>query len=93
MTSKQVAHSTVDSKLKECGYCKEKAEWRFKNGWGALACAGWFAGQCAGEPLDMAQPIMPTKGPRKRSLDKEDNYNEWVKKRLREFWPLGSSTC
>ena len=31
------------SEVKACGHCKEKAEWRFKTGWGALACADWFA--------------------------------------------------
>ncbi|MEO7864018.1 MAG: hypothetical protein ABIU05_27020 [Nitrospirales bacterium] len=30
--------------MNACEHCKEKAEWRFKDGWGALACADWFTG-------------------------------------------------
>ena len=40
-----------------CWHCKENAEWRFKDGWGALACADWFEGKCAGEPLDVSPPL------------------------------------
>jgi hypothetical protein len=29
--------------MKPCPGCQEKAEWRYKDGWGILACAGWFA--------------------------------------------------
>jgi hypothetical protein len=28
--------------MKPCPACQQKAEWRYKEGWGALACADWF---------------------------------------------------
>lgn len=42
--------------LRACLHCKEKAEWRFKDGWGVLACAEWFTGKCEGQPLDVHPP-------------------------------------
>ena len=88
MTSKQAAYSTAHSPMKECGYCKEKAEWRFENGWGALACADWFAGKCAGQPLDVAPPFVGDFRPRWDGFGEDERYNNWVKTRLREVWPL-----
>ena len=73
--------------MKACGHCKEKAEWRFKDGWGVLACADLFAGKCAGEPLDVTPPTVGA-CPRRRGFDEDENYNNWVKTRLREVWPL-----
>ena len=77
--------------MKVCGYCKELAEWRYKNGWGVLACAEWFAGKCQGDPLDVAPPSVTDTRPRGRGLDEDDKYNKWVKTRIRELWPLECS--
>ncbi len=74
--------------MNACGHCKGKAEWRFKDGWEALACAYWFAGKCSGQPLDVAPPSVGAKRPRGRGFDEEENYNTWAKRRLREIWPL-----
>ena len=71
-----------------CGHCKETAEWRFKDGWGALACADWFAGKCAGQPLDVAPPSVGDFRSRGRGVNEDENYNNWVKTRLREVGPL-----
>lgn len=71
-----------------CGHCKETAEWRFKDGWGALACADWFAEKCAGQPLDVAPPSVGDFRSRGRGFNEDENYNNWVKTRLREVWPL-----
>ena len=32
------------SKVKACRQCQQEAEWRYKDGWGVLACADWFSG-------------------------------------------------
>jgi hypothetical protein len=42
--------------MRPCSVCKQQAEWRYKEGWGALACADWFAGTCEGDPLEIAPP-------------------------------------
>jgi hypothetical protein len=71
--------------MKACRQCEQQAEWRFKDGWGVLACADWFSGTCEGEPLDVAVPLEGTlKG---RGLDEDERYNHWVRTRLREVWP------
>jgi hypothetical protein len=72
-----------------CGHDKEKAEWRrYKDGWGFLACAEWFTGTCEGDPLDVAPPSVGDMRPMGRGLDEDARYNEWLKTRLREVWPL-----
>ena len=78
--------------MKACLHCKEKAEWRYKDGWGVLACAEWFTGKCEGEPLDVSPPTVGDLRPRGRGLDEDENYNKWVKTRVREVWPLEPST-
>jgi hypothetical protein len=47
---------TRGARLKPCHQCKQKAEWRYKEGWGVLACADWFIGKCEGQPLEVAPP-------------------------------------
>lgn len=74
--------------MKACRQCKEKAEWRYKDGWGVLACAEWFTGKCEGQPLDVAPPSVGVMHPRGRGLDEDENYSKWVNTRLRELWPL-----
>lgn len=91
MTSKQAADVTVNAAMKECGHCKEKAEWRFKDGWGALACAEWFAGRCTGQPLDVAPPSVGGFRPQGGSFDADEDHPNWVKARLRAVWPLERS--
>jgi hypothetical protein len=73
--------------MKACGHCKERAERRFKDGWGVLACADWFSGTCEGEPLDVSPP--DSEG---RDLDEDEQRSHWVKMRLREVWPMKVST-
>lgn len=81
----------ADFAMNACWHCKENAEWRFKDGWGALACADWFEGKCAGEPLDVSPPLGNVYG-KGRSLDEGEDYNNWVKARLREVWPVERPT-
>ena len=77
--------------MKACVHCKEKAEWRYKKGWGVLACAEWFTGKCEGLPLDVAPPWMGAVRPKGRGFDEDEQYNHWVKTRIREVWPLKPS--
>ena len=70
--------------MKPCAHCKQLAEWRYKDGWGVLACADWFTGKCEGEPLDVSAPSG-------RDVDENETYRNWVKVRLRELWPLEPS--
>ncbi len=44
MTSKQAVDVTENAPMKECGQCKEKAEWRFKDGWGSPGVRGMVCG-------------------------------------------------
>jgi hypothetical protein len=74
--------------MKACGHCEERAEWRFKDGWGVLACAEWFTGKCEAEPLDVTPPSKGNLRPKGRGLDEDEKYNNWVKTRMREIWPL-----
>ena len=74
--------------MKACGHCQKEAEWRYKDGWGVLACAEWFNGKCEGQPLDVAPPSVGNMRPMGRGLDEDENHNNWVKTRLREVGPL-----
>ena len=74
--------------MKACSHCQQQAEWRYKDGWGVLACADWFTGKCEGLPLDVAPPSVVDTRPRGRGFNEEENFNTWVKTRLRELWPL-----
>jgi len=70
-----------------CLVCKQEAEWKYKNGWGILACAGWFAGSCDGHPLGV---IFPSVGDVRRPGDVADvnaTYADWLTKRIRALWP------
>ena len=60
---------------------------------GASSCAEWFTGKCEGEPLDVAPPWVGDLRPKGRGVDEDEKYNNWVKTRLREVWPLEVSTC
>ena len=74
--------------MKACGHCKQEAEWRYKDGWGVLACAEWFTGKCEGLPLDITPPSVGNTRERGQSSVDDVNVYEWMKKRIRELWPL-----
>ena len=38
--------------MKVCEYCKHEVQWRYKDGWGIMACSGWFIGKDEGHPQD-----------------------------------------
>ena len=57
--------------MNACGHCKQEAEWRYKDGWGVLACADWFTGECAGQPLDVAPPSVGDGRPQGRGFDED----------------------
>jgi hypothetical protein len=67
--------------MKPCPHCQHEAEWRYKEGWGVLACADWFSGTCEGAPLDVSAPSG-------RGVNDDVTYSNWVKIRLRQLWPL-----
>jgi len=74
--------------MKPCRHCQQEAEWRYKDGWGVLACADWFAGKCEGDPLDITPPSVGNTRERRQSSVDDVNVSEWMKKRIRELWPL-----
>ena len=74
--------------MKPCRLCQQEAEWRFKEGWGVLACADWFAGKCEGAPLDITPPSVGNTGEKGPRLPDDVKLYEWMKKRIRELWPL-----
>jgi hypothetical protein len=78
--------------MKACRQCDQQAEWRFKDGWGVLACADWFSGTCEGEPLDVAPPSVGDRPLKGRGFDEDERYNQWVRTRLREVWPRKRAT-
>ena len=61
--------------MKACGHCKQKAEWRYKDGWGVFACAEWFTGKCEGLPLDVAPPSVGDLRPKGRGFDEDEKYS------------------
>ena len=67
--------------MKPYRHCQQEAKWRYKDGWGVLACADWFSGKCEGQPLDVSAPSG-------RDVDDNVTYSDWVKVRLRQLWPL-----
>ena len=67
--------------MNACRHCQQLAEWRYKDGWGVLACADWFSGKCEGQPLDVSSPSG-------RDVNEGEFYPRWAKARLRELWPL-----
>jgi YesN/AraC family two-component response regulator len=69
------------AQMKPCPHCQQKAVWRYKEGWGVLACADWFSGKCEGAPLDVSAPSG-------RDVNDSVTYSNWVKMRLRQLWPL-----
>jgi hypothetical protein len=77
------------SKVKACRQCQQEAEWRYKDGWGVLACADWFSGKCEGEPLDVTLPSVGNMRPTGGGFDEDVTYKNWVNTRLRELWPIG----
>ena len=74
--------------MNPCRHCSQGAEWRYKDGWGVLACADWFAGACDGPPLDVAPPSLGDVRPQGGGGDEDENENNWLKTRLRALWPL-----
>ena len=77
--------------MQPCSACKQIAEWRYKEGWGALACADWFAGTCEGDPLEIAPPSVRDLPPLSLVIEKDERYAHCVRTRLRELWPLERS--
>jgi hypothetical protein len=77
--------------MKPCPACQQKAEWRYKEGWGALACADWFVGNCEGDPLKVAPPSMRDVRPLSLEIEEDEHYAHWVRTRLRELWALERS--
>jgi hypothetical protein len=77
--------------MQPCSSCKQQAEWRYKEGWGALACADWFAGTCEGEPLEIAPPSVGDVRPLSLEIEEDERYAHWVRTRLRELWPVERS--
>lgn len=77
--------------MKPCPACQQKAEWRYKEGWGALACADWFSGMCEGDPLEVAPPSVGDVRPLSLEIEEDERYAHWVRTRLRELWPLERS--
>jgi len=75
--------------MKPCPVCQEKAEWRYQQGWGVLACAGWFAGKCEGDPVEVAPPSVGDVRPLSLGIEEDERHARWVRTRLRELWPLG----
>ncbi len=78
--------------MQPCSTCKQQAEWRYKEGWGALACADWFAGTCEGDPLEIATPSVGEVRLLSLETEEDKRYTHWVRTRLRELWPLERST-
>ena len=77
--------------MQPCPACKQNAEWRYKAGWGALACADWFTGTCDGDPLEIAPPSVGIVRPLRleiEEIEEDERYAHWVRTRLRELWPL-----
>ena len=62
--------------MKACGHCKERVEWRFKDGWGVLACADWFSATCEGAPLAVELPSQEEL-PNEHGLTKMSNRAIW----------------
>jgi hypothetical protein len=58
--------------MQPCSSCKQQAEWRYKEGWGALACADWFAGTCEGEPLEIAPPSVGDVRPLSLEIEEDE---------------------
>ena len=77
--------------MKPCRHCQQKAEWRYKEGWGVLACADWFSGKCEGQPLEVTPPPVGDNRPIGREIEEDGRYANWVQTRLRELWPLEPS--
>jgi hypothetical protein len=77
--------------MNPCPACQQNAEWRYKEGWGALACADWFSGKCTGDPLQVAPPSVGDIRPFKLEIEEDERYVHWVRTRLRELWPLDLS--
>ena len=74
--------------MNPCRHCQQEAEWRYKDGWGVLACADWFAGRCEGEPLEVTSPSVGNMSPVGPDFDEDVKYTHWVNTRLRELWPV-----
>ena len=75
--------------MNPCRHCSQEAEWRYKDGWGVLACASWFAGMCDGPPLHVTPPLSGDVRLRGHGPDENQNDYNWVKMRLRALWTLG----
>ena len=73
--------------MKPCLACQQKAEWRYKEGWGGLACADWFSGKCEGDPLEVRLPSVGDVRTLKLEIEEDKRYARWVRTRLRELWP------
>jgi hypothetical protein len=73
--------------MKTCDHCQQEVEWRYKDGWGIMACPGWFAGSCEGQPLGVIFPSSGHISPLGSDADAMANYSNWLNTRLRALWP------
>ena len=60
--------------MKPCPACQQKPEWRYNEGWGALACADWFAGRCEGDTLEVAPPSVGDVRPLNLEIEEGERY-------------------
>lgn len=74
--------------MNACTHCTQLAEWRYKDGWGVLACADWFSDKYEGVPLDVTSPLAADTSRRGRDFDGDANFMQWMNTRLRRLWPL-----
>ena len=76
------------SDMTACTHCREAAEWKHKDGWGILACDGWFSGTCGGPPLGVIFPATGNIRPLGGHGDGGAAHAKRIKRRLRELWPM-----
>ena len=84
----QGAGGKAMSDTRSCGECAQLAEWRHKDGWGALACPGWFTGRCDGPSLGVIFPSTENIRPLMYGEGAVTEYVTWLNERLRELWPV-----
>jgi hypothetical protein len=83
-----MAGATGEAEVKTiCQVCIQESEWRYKNGWGVLACADWFAGLCEGKPLGIIFPYLINLARPEDVVDVNAAYADWLTQRVRALWP------
>jgi hypothetical protein len=86
----QTERTARGSHMTPCTHCREAAEWKHKDGWGVLACDGWFSGRCGGLPLGVIFPSVGNIRPLGGNGNGGAAHAKRIKKRLRELWPVHS---